>query len=259
MISVAIAGAQGRMGGEVIRAVTAASDMEVVAQVDVKPLGPGWQGVGRPFTDLHEALEDTKPQVLVDFTIADAAFENALTALEFGVRPVIGTTGMRPDQLQRIGDKASEQRTGAFVAPNFALGVVLTMHFARIASRYFDSAEVIELHHDQKIDAPSGTGVWIAQNMANARGKPFRMNVPEKETLPGGRGAEYEGVRVHSVRLPGLVAHHEVLFGGEGQILTIRHDSMDRNSFMPGVLIAIHEVLGLDRLVVGLDNLLHLQ
>ena len=258
MIKVAVAGALGRMGAEVIRAVTAADDLQVVGAVDVKPS----TGAEYPFpvtSDLRQLIADTSPEVLVDFTVADAAFANALTALDGGVRPVIGTTGMRPDQLQRIGDKATERRTGAFVAPNFALGVVLTMHFARIASRYFDSAEVIELHHDQKIDAPSGTGVWIAQNMASARGKPFRMNVPEKETLPGGRGAEHEGVRVHSVRLPGLVAHHEVLFGGEGQILTIRHDSMDRNSFMPGVLIAIREVLGLDRLVVGLDNLLHLQ
>ena len=249
------------MGGQVIEAVQDAADMEVVAGIDVRTPSPD-QAAAYHFAlnqDLRASITATKPQVLVDFTIAEAAYNNALTALELGVRPVVGTTGLSAEQLGRIESRARETNTGAFVAPNFALGAVLTMHFARTAARYFDSAEVIEMHHDQKVDAPSGTGVWIAQNMAEARGRAFKMNVPEKEPLPGARGAELGGVRLHSVRLPGLLAHHEVMFGGPGQVLTIRHDSMDRASFMPGVLIAIREVLGLDRLVVGLDNLLHLQ
>ncbi|HVA25771.1 MAG TPA: 4-hydroxy-tetrahydrodipicolinate reductase [Chloroflexota bacterium] len=248
---VAVAGALGRMGSEVIQAVNAADDLEVVAGVDLRP-------GDHVFTDLRQAIAETKPQVLVDFTIAEAAFANAMTALEMGVRTVIGTTGMSPEQLAQIESRASETKTGAFIAPNFALGAVLMMHFARIGARYFDSAEVIDLHHDQKIDSPSGTGHKMALEMAEARGMPFVSNVPEKEPLPGARGAEWQGIRLHSVRLPGLVAHHEVIFGAQGQILTIRHDSTDRTSFMPGVLIAVREVVKLDKLVIGLDNLLGL-
>jgi 4-hydroxy-tetrahydrodipicolinate reductase len=251
MIRVAVAGALGRMGTEVTQAVNAAEDMEVVAGVDVRP-------DNQVYTDLRQAIEQGRPQVLVDFTVAEAAFANAMTALELGVRPVIGTTGMSPEQLAQIESRARETKTGAFIAPNFALGAVLMMHFARIGARYFDSAEVIDLHHDQKIDSPSGTGHKTAMEMAEARGKPFATNVPEKEPLPGARGAEWQGIRLHSVRLPGLVAHHEVIFGAQGQVLTIRHDSTDRTSFMPGVLIAIREVLALDKLVLGLDNLLGL-
>ena len=256
MIGVAVAGAMGRMGAEVIRAVQAADDLEPVAGVDLKP---GSAGEGVPiYTDIRQAIEAAKPRVLVDFTVADAAFKNALAAIELGVRPVIGTTGMSPDQLAQIEARASETRTGAFLAPNFALGAVLLMYFARIGARYFDSAEIIELHHDQKIDAPSGTAHKTAQEMAEARGRPFNNNLPEKEPLPGARGAEWQGIRVHSVRLPGLVAHQEVIFGAQGQTLVLRHDTSDRTAFMPGVLIAIREVVKVDKLVIGLDNLLGL-
>lgn len=256
MIRVAVAGALGRMGSEVIRAVNAADDLETVAGIDVKA---GAESEGVPVkSDLPRAIHDTKPQVLVDFTVADAAFGNAMTAMGQGVRPVIGTTGMSDQQLSQLKARAEETKTGAFIAPNFALGAVLMAHFARIAARYFDSAEVIDLHHDQKIDSPSGTGHKMALEMVEARGKPFLTNVSEKEPVPGARGADLQGVRLHSVRLPGLVAHHEVIFGGQGQILTIRHDSTDRTSFMPGVLIAVREVVKLDRLVIGLDNLLGL-
>ena len=237
------------MGTEVTQAVNQADDMQVVGGVDIRP-GDG------VVTDLNQLIEKSGPEVLVDFTIADAAYANAITALGLGVRPVIGTTGMSPNQLADIEAKA--QGVGAFIAPNFALGAVLMMYFAKIGARYFDSAEVIDLHHDQKIDSPSGTGHKTAQMMAEARGKPFAMNVSEKEPLAGARGAEWRGVRLHSVRLPGFVAHHEVIFGAQGQVLTIRHDSTDRTSFMPGVLIAIREVVKLDKLVVGLDQLLGL-
>jgi 4-hydroxy-tetrahydrodipicolinate reductase len=257
MIDVAVAGAMGRMGGEVIEAVNAAEDMRVVAGVDVKADGLGRGGF--PIShDLRPMISVAHPQVLVDFTVADAAVANALAALEMGVRPVIGTSGISQQDLDSIERRAAETKTGAFIAPNFALGAVLMMHFARIGARYFDSAEIIELHHDQKIDAPSGTAVKTAQEMAEAHAKAFATNVPDKEPLPGGRGAVWEGVRIHSVRLPGLVAHQEVIFGALGQTLVIRHDTSDRTAFMPGVLIAIREVVKLDRLVVGLDNLLGL-
>ena len=251
MIRVAVAGALGRMGLEVSQAVRAAADLQLAGGVDVR----AGDGVA---TDLRQAISQGQPQVLVDFTVADAAYANAMTALELGVRPVIGTTGMSPEQQNDIERRARESRTGAFIAPNFALGAVLMMYFAKIGARYFDSAEVIDLHHDQKIDSPSGTGHKTAQMMAEARGKPFAMNVSEKEPLAGARGAEWQGIRLHSVRLPGFVAHHEVIFGAQGQVLTIRHDSTDRTSFMPGVLIAIREVVKLDKLVVGLDQLLGL-
>jgi|SRR5579883_840373 len=258
MIRVAVAGALGRMGSEVIRAVSLAEDMELVAAVDVpQAVEKAPSGVAYLISsDLKHAVEQAKPEVLVDFTVADAACANAITALGQGVRPVIGTTGMSADQLGEIEAKA--KGVGAFIAPNFAIGAVLMGYFAKIGARYFDSAEIIELHHDQKIDAPSGTAFKMAQDMARERGKAFATNVPEKEAVPGGRGAEWEGLRLHSVRLPGLVAHHEVIFGAQGQILTLRHDSTDRTSFMPGVLIAIREVMKLDKLVVGLDNLLSL-
>lgn len=260
MISVAVAGALGRMGGEVIHAVNSADDLKVVAGIDVKAAASE-QAAAHSFLvtpDLRQAVEHARPQVLVDFTVAEAAVANALAALELGVRPVIGTSGISDEQIAQLEARARESGTGAVVAPNFALGAVLMMYFSRIAARYFDSAEVIELHHDQKIDAPSGTAVKTAQEMVQARGKPFESNLPSKETLPGGRGAELGGVRLHSVRLPGLVANQEVIFGAQGQTLIIRHDTTDRTAFMPGVLIAIREVLKLDRLVVGLDNLLHL-
>ncbi len=260
MIRVAVAGALGRMGSEVIRAVSLAEDMEPVAAIDMpKAIEHAPSGVGYLVgSDLAAAIGERKPDVLVDFTIADAAFANAMTALDRGVRPVIGTTGMTADQIGQLQAKAEATNTGAFLAPNFAIGAVLMGYFARIASRYFESAEIIELHHDQKIDAPSGTAFKMAQDMAKEHGKAFAMNVPEKEPVPGGRGAEWEGLRIHSVRLPGLVAHHEVIFGAQGQILTLRHDSTDRTSFMPGVLIAVREVSKLDKLVIGLDNLLGL-
>ncbi len=257
MIAVAVAGALGRMGGEVIQAVSAAGDMQVVAGIDIKASG----AERLPFpvsADLAALLKRSQAQVLVDFTVAEAAVENALTALDMGVRPVIGTSGISDSQLEQLRKKAEATGTGVFVAPNFALGAVLMMHFARIASRYFDSAEIIELHHDQKIDAPSGTAVKTAQDMVQAHGGPFVSNVPTKEPLPGGRGAEHGGVRIHSLRLPGLVANQEVIFGAQGQTLILRHDTTDRTAFMPGVIIALREVLKLDKLVVGLDNLLSL-
>ena len=259
MIQVAVAGALGRMGQAVIEAVQAEDDLQVVAGIDIQATGAasvsgGWLLCNR----LDEALERVQPRVLVDFTVAEAAAANALEAVNRGVSPVVGTTGMNAEQLQALRDASRQRQVGAFVAPNFALGAVLMMHFARIAARYFDSAEVIELHHDRKIDAPSGTAVKTAQDMLAARGQPFRSNSPTKEPLPGARGGELGGVRIHSVRLPGLDSHQEVIFGGQGQTLTLRHDTLGASAFMPGILIAIRQVLSRNELVVGLDELLGL-
>ncbi|MEX2245747.1 MAG: 4-hydroxy-tetrahydrodipicolinate reductase, partial [Dehalococcoidia bacterium] len=154
--------------------------------------------------------------------------------------------------------RCAERKLGGVVAANFAIGAVLLMHLAKIAAPYFDAAEIIELHHDQKVDAPSGTAIATARGMVEARGRPFGRNVPETETIAGARAAEIDGVTVHSVRLPGLVAHQEVLFGGQGQTLTIRHDTTGRDSFMPGILLAVREVMRREELVVGLEGLIGL-
>jgi 4-hydroxy-tetrahydrodipicolinate reductase len=205
-----------------------------------------------------DGLAAMNPDVVIDFTNAAWTPVLAEAALEKGVRLVIGTTGLDQAFLERLGRDCAQRRLGAVVAPNFALGAVLMVYFARQAAKFFDSAEIIELHHDGKADAPSGTAKATAEGMVAARGRPFVRNVPEREPLPGSRGAELGGVTIHAVRLPGLVAHQEVIFGGTGQTLTIRHDSTGRDSFMPGVLLAVRRVMELDRLVVGLEELLGL-
>ncbi|MFN8559116.1 MAG: 4-hydroxy-tetrahydrodipicolinate reductase, partial [Dehalococcoidia bacterium] len=180
-------------------------------------------------------------------------------AVAAGVSPVIGTSGLAEPFVAELAARCRAAGVGGLVAPNFAIGAVLMMHFARLASPYFDVAEIIELHHDKKVDAPSGTAVATARDMVAARGRPFDHPETEKFTLPGARGAEEGGVTLHSVRLPGLVAHQEVLFGGLGQTLTIRHDSTSRESFLPGVLLAAREVMNRQELVVGLDRLMGLR
>jgi len=209
------------------------------------------------FTDVATAVGETRPDVAVDFTVADAAAENALMAIGAGVSPVIGTTGMSPDQIDAIHSAAESEGVGAFIAPNFAIGAVLMMAMAQLAAPHLDHVEVIELHHDQKIDAPSGTAAHTAELIAQARGGKASIDAPtERFTLDGVRGGVNHGVRVHSVRLPGFVAHQEVIFGALGQTLTIRHDSTSRDSFMPGVLMAARRVRDLPGLVIGLEHLL---
>ncbi|MDI6709378.1 MAG: 4-hydroxy-tetrahydrodipicolinate reductase [Thermoanaerobacterales bacterium] len=264
MVRVVVSGASGRMGREVVRAVTREKDLELVGAVDVSHIGEdcgvlaGLEPNGVLVADdLSALLEEFKPDVMVDFTAPTAVAKNVICALEAGVRPVIGTTGMPAADLERIMRLAEERRIGGLVAPNFAIGAVLMMRFAAMAAKFFPTVEIIELHHDQKIDAPSGTAVQTAEMIAAVR-EDFRANTGREELkLAGARGAEYRGgLRIHSVRLPGLVAHQEVLFGGQGQTLTIRHDSITRESFMPGVILAIRRVMGLDRIVYGLDKLI---
>jgi len=244
-IRVLVNGARGRMGQEVVRAIQAESDLRLVGQTD---LGD----------DLSHAIREGKAQVVVDFTQPDAAVENTKTILRAGARPVVGTTGFLPNDIRALEALAASLQLGGLIAPNFAIGAVLLMKFAAEAAKYFPSVEVIELHHDQKLDAPSGTALKTVECIRAAQSALAPTNPKEKETVPGARGANYQGVRVHSVRLPGYVAHEEVLFGGPGQLLSLRHDSMSRASFMPGVVLAIRKVVHLTTLRYGLETLLDL-
>jgi 4-hydroxy-tetrahydrodipicolinate reductase len=252
---VGVLGATGRMGRTVCAAVAADPDLELVAAVN---LAAGEAVEGIRVADRREALLEAGADVAVDFTRPDAVLDNVLWCVSNGVHVVVGTTGMTPEDLDRISGAVQEAggRSNVFVAPNFAVGAVLMMHFAERAARFLPAAEIIELHHDGKVDAPSGTAMSTARRIAAARGDAYRG--PDAESLQGSRGGDHEGIRIHSVRLPGLVAHQEVILGGPGQTLSIRHDSLDRASFMPGVLLAVKEVAGRPGLTVGLERLLGL-
>ena len=240
-----------------------APDIELVGGVD--PYGVGQDcgelaGVGPRDAPVVERLADLprRPQVIVDFTHPSAVKENCIRAIGAGIRPVVGTTGMGPADIAELRELCEQRGIGGLVAPNFAIGAVLLMRFAAEASKHFTNAEIIELHHNQKADAPSGTAIKTAELMRASRERFGEDNAPERETLGGARGAEFDdtGIHIHSVRLPGLVAHQEVIFGGLGQTLTIRHDSLSRESFLPGVLLGIRKVVDLDSLVYGLEHLL---
>jgi 4-hydroxy-tetrahydrodipicolinate reductase len=219
---------------------------------------PGGGGLVPLARSVEALFSRVRPRVMVDFTTAEAALANARAAIRAGVSPVIGTTGLSPANIEEIGRLAHEARLGAVIAPNFAIGANLMMYFARIASRYLSAAEIIELHHAGKADAPSGTAYSTAKMMREARGEPFDRQETKKLTLDDVRGGDVDGIRIHSVRLPGLVAHQEVIFGGQGQTLIIRHDSYGRDSFVPGVLLAVKEVVNRSELVYGLDKIMGL-
>ena len=253
MIKVLVSGALGRMGRTVIDAVKNDSELELVGAVDI--FDGEVHGL-KVETDLNSALEKFQPDVMVDFTRPDSVFKNVMTALEKKVSPVVGTTGLSDEQKNKIAQATEEFNTPAFIAPNFAIGAVLLMLLSRQVAKYLPDVEIIELHHDKKLDAPSGTAELTAKMIAEVREKHFQGNPDEVEKIPHARGADYEGMKIHSVRLPGLVAHQEVIFGGLGQTLTIKHDSLGRESFMPGVLLACKKVRGLQGLTVGLDKLL---
>lgn len=261
IIAVVVCGAQGRMGREVVSAVLKDPELALVGGADPRAADdhiPGPQGPIPLTRDLGSLLALCRPEVMVDFTQPEAAMGNVRVAMAAGVRPVVGTTGITQADLAEIEQLCQKQGLGAVVAPNFALGAVMMMHFAKLAAPYFDYAEIIELHHEQKVDAPSGTALATAQAMRAARGRDFAQAPTLKETLPHTRGGSVGGVAVHSVRLLGLVAHQEVIFGGLGQTLSIRHDSISRESFLPGVVLAIKRVPQLSGLVYGLESLLQL-
>ena len=234
--------------------------MEVVGLVDVAAIPADLARSFAPSAvcsdDLSSAIDQSSPEVVVDFTVAAAARENMVVAIERGVSPVVGTTGFSDDDIETISGKARDAGVGAFIAPNFSIGAVVLMRLSEVAASHFDHVEIIELHHDGKVDAPSGTALHTARMIVEARGEPAVDVATERFTLEGVRGGDFGGVKIHSVRLPGLVAHQEVVFGGVGQTLTLRHDSTSRESFAPGVIIAIRRVRDLKELVVGLDKLL---
>lgn len=262
MTTVIVNGACGRMGQAVLKAVQEADGLELVGAVDIKGGADTGSLVGLPAngilveTDLEALLARKKPEVMVDFTRPDVVFGNVMTALAHKTSPVVGTTGLSDEQKAEIAKAAEENDTSAFIAPNFAIGAVLLMVMSRQAAKYMPDVEIIELHHDKKLDAPSGTAIQTAAMIAEVRKAHKQGNPDEFEKLEGARGADYEGMHIHSVRLPGYVAHQEVIFGGLGQTLTIRHDSMNRESFMPGVVLAAKKVRSLKGLTVGLDKLL---
>lgn len=261
-ISVALTGASGRMAQEALTAIGKDPQLRLVG-ASSRQLGgsalplPGGGSVPL-FRDPEALMERAKARVLVDFTVADAAMDHARLAFRHGASPVVGTTGLSPKNLRELEELSRSTGVGAVVAPNFALGAVLMIHLARLAAPFFDYVEIVELHHEGKIDAPSGTAMATAQAMAKARGRPFQWIAPLKETLGGVRGGQLEGVGIHSIRLQGLVAHQDVIFGATGQTLSIRHDSSSRESYMPGLLLAIKEVVKRDHLVYGLEKLLGL-
>jgi 4-hydroxy-tetrahydrodipicolinate reductase len=261
-IKVVVNGALGRMGQVIVNGLCRESEIQIVGAVELQvasnylPLPDGSGTV--PFTtDLDHILASCQPDVLVDFTNAQAAMTAARKALGQGVNLVIGTTGLTADDLKEIGRLVTAHQVGAVVAPNFALGAILMIHLAKVAAKYLDYAEIIELHHHLKADAPSGTALTTARVMAQARGKPF-SRPPEQGKPSASRGGEVEGVAIHSVRLPGLLGHQEILFGGQGQTLSVRHDTISRECYLPGIILAIEDVVKRQGLIYGLDTLLGL-
>ncbi|WP_062134773.1 4-hydroxy-tetrahydrodipicolinate reductase [Demequina aestuarii] len=247
MINVAVLGAAGRMGSHVVQAVEGAEDLELVAALDTD--------------DDIAAVARAKAHVAIDFTVPDATEANVHALIDAGIHAVVGTTGWTSDSLARVDEHLKERPDlGVLIAPNFAIGAVLAMRFAAAAAPYFESAEVVELHHPDKVDAPSGTAIHTARGIAAARAAAGLGASPDATTHDpdGARGASVDGVHVHAVRLRGMVAHEEVLFGNAGEAFTIRTDSFDRVSFMPGVLLGVREVAAHPGLTVGLDGYMRL-
>lgn len=263
MTRVLVCGAYGKMGRAVLKAVQEDKDLALVGAVDVMSAGDdvgaliGGEKTGVAVArNLEEAILGTKPDVMVDFTNPMVVMNNIRTALAHGIRPVVGTTGLTDEDRKEIEALCKKNQTAAFLAPNFAIGAVLLMMMAQQAAKYLPHVEIIEMHHDQKLDAPSGTALRTAELISEVRETMAQGHPDEKEKLPGARGGDLNGIHIHSVRLPGYVAHQEVIFGGLGQTLTLRHDSIQRESFMPGVVLACKKVMHLEGLVSGLENLL---
>jgi len=264
VIRVAIAGPRGKMGQNAVHTVMRDDKMELVAVFDYKNIAPNLAQYKEfdatysvpVFSSIQTLFETVQADVFVDLTVPEAGFIHTKAALFAGVRPVVGTTGFTESQLQELRYLSESAGIGCIIAPNFSIGAVLMMKFAQMAASYFPDTEIIEMHHDGKLDAPSGTALKTAQMIKENRMAHRQGAEAERETLEGARGGDFDGMRIHSVRLPGLVAHQQVLFGGTGELLTIRHDSFDRNSFMTGLTLSIEKVLELNQFVYGLENIL---
>ncbi|MMZ45862.1 4-hydroxy-tetrahydrodipicolinate reductase [compost metagenome] len=260
-IKVAVVGAAGRMGREVVKLVLQDEELQLVAAVNRTHAGSdAGLLVGLPeagiaiVEDVEQALLDSRADVMVDFTGPRFAYAHTELAIKHGVRPVIGTTGFTPEQIDELDKQCREQQIGGLIAPNFSIGVILMMRFAAQAAKYFPHLEIIEYHGDQKLDAPSGTAIKTAELIAEQREELRQGNPEEEETLEGSRGGYYQGFRIHSVRLPGVFAQQEVVFGGFGQSLKIRQDSYERAGYMPGVKIGIQKVMEHPGLVYGFEH-----
>jgi 4-hydroxy-tetrahydrodipicolinate reductase len=265
-IKVLVLGASGRMGREVIKSIAKEPDLELAGAVDPRAVcdDPAvmacLEKVGvKIAVGFTNDFKDAEADVVVDFTHPSVVFENCRTMLSAGKKVVVGTTGLSQAQIKELEKMTKDKNTACLVAPNFAIGAVLMMKFAELAAKFMDNAEVIELHHDKKADAPSGTALLTAERVAavyQERGLDLKPAGGEK--ISGVRGGDVGGVKVHSVRLPGLVAHQEVLFGGLGQMLTIRHDSLSRESFMPGVMLAVKKIASVKGFYYGLEKLIEI-
>lgn len=242
-IKILINGAFGRMGQMTVKAINEQSQFELVGQT------------GREY-DLKKSIQDSHAQVVIDFTHPESVFKNTATIIEAGAHPVIGTSGLTAKQISTLQEKCAALKLGGIIAPNFSLGAVLMMKYAKEIVKYMPHVEIIEMHHDKKIDSPSGTAMRSAEIMANAMQTVNQSALTSRETISGSRGANYLNIPIHAVRLPGFLAHQQIIFGNTGEILTLRHDSIDRQSFMPGVCLACEKVVALDKLVYGLEEIL---
>lgn len=264
MIKVGVVGALGKMGKEVVKAVVNEQDMELVAAIDIQGEGidAGLAAAGVKSgilieTDLEKALETKKPDVVIDFTQPAGIYDHVCLYIKHKVKSVIGTTGLKDEEIKNLKELSKQNSTSCLIAPNFSTGAVLLMMFAKQASKYFKNAEIIELHHNQKKDAPSGTAIKTAQLMAEENPDFTLGNCPETETIQGARGANsVANIHIHSVRMPGYIASQEVIFGASGQIFKLRHDSMDRTCYMDGVILAVRYVFDNNNFIYGLDNIM---
>jgi 4-hydroxy-tetrahydrodipicolinate reductase len=268
-IRVVIAGINGRMGRASAALIHADNDLELIGAVGRPGASYVGQDVGKMTNsgsagilvsnEIKGLLTGAKADVLLDFSLSESAFEHAQLALANNVRPVIGTSGIGEEQIKTLAKLADSKRLGAMVVPNFSVGAVLMMEFARQAGAFFTNAEIVEMHHTKKVDAPSGTAMHTVAKMAKSGNTFNKKEVDEKELLAGARGGQGTGgVRVHSLRLPGLISHQEVIFGGPGELLTIRHDSFNTDCFLNGIALAIKAVVDLDHFVLGLENVLNI-
>lgn len=242
-IKILVNGAFGRMGQITAKAVKSHPNFELVGQT------------GREY-NLTQSIKDSHAQIVIDFTSPEAVFENTTHIINAGAHPIIGTTGLTLDQVKKLQEKCAQLKLGGIIAPNFSLGGVLMMKYAREIVKYMPNVEIIELHHDKKADSPSGTAMRTAEMLAEAAPKVNQPTKPIRETVPGARGANYHQIPIHAVRLPGFLAHQQIIFGNTGETLTLRHDSIDRECFMPGVILACEKVQKLQELIYGLENIL---
>ena len=243
MIKVIVIGAKGKMGSTTVQAINDAAHLQLCAAIDIGD-------------SLIDTCTQHQPDVAVDFTHPSSVFENTKCLIEHNVRPVIGTSGLSVEQIEELSEWASQKKCGTLICPNFAIGAILMMKLSKEIAAYMPHCEIIEMHHNQKADAPSGTATKTAELIQSANPNINHTQLEEKEIVPGARGGNYQNIPIHSVRLPGYVAHQEIIFGGQGQTLRLRHDSIDRTSFMPGVILAVEKVMTLEHLIYGLDNVI---